>query len=161
MLTPSFSSTKLLTTKPYFILAYRRDGVVRMTERFERMWKNKEAYWEEESPKSNVSGPRPVKKRKKSKAVRAKTPIVFPNLHEEDDTMLELLSAQVDMGSRMQLASMAETALELSVDQGREELEERRAEKSFFAEFMVGTISSNVRILLANHFVLTERGFGI
>jgi hypothetical protein len=73
----------------------------------------------------------------------------------------ELLSAQIDIGSRMQLASMAETALELSVDQGREVLEERRAEQSFFAEFMASTVSSNVGILLANHFVLTERGFGI
>ncbi|PMD14388.1 hypothetical protein NA56DRAFT_376603 [Hyaloscypha hepaticicola] len=124
--------TKLLTTKPYFILAYRRDGVVRMTERFERMWKRKDVYWEEE-PKANAGGPRPVKKRKKSKPIRAKTPIRFPNLREEDDAMSELLSAQVDMNSRMELASMAETALEMSV--GQEESQTQWLEQSFFDVF--------------------------
>jgi hypothetical protein len=109
-----------------------------MTERFERMWKRKDIYWEEEPPKANAGGPRPVKKRKKSKPVRAKTPIAFPNLREEDNAMSELLSAQVDMSSRIDLASMAETALGLSV--GQEELQTLWLEQSFFDAFMVSRI---------------------
>jgi hypothetical protein len=106
--------THLLTQNPYFILAYRRDGVIQMTDKFARLWKNRECYWEDGFESSQTDRPKPAKKRKKSKAVRAKTPLVFPTLSGQDDTMMEYLSAQVDVGSRMQLATMAETALELS-----------------------------------------------
>jgi hypothetical protein len=106
--------THLLTQNPYFILAYRRDGVIQMTDKFARLWKNRECYWEDDFESSHTDRPKPAKKRKKSKAVRAKTPLVFPTLSGQDDTMMEYLSAQVDVGSRMQLATMAETALELS-----------------------------------------------
>jgi hypothetical protein len=109
-----------------------------MTDRFERMWKRKDVYWEEDPPKANAGGPRPVKKRKKSKPIRAKTPIVFPNLREQDDAISELLSAQVETSSRMELASMAETALELSV--GQEESQTQWLEQSFFDVFMVSRI---------------------
>jgi hypothetical protein len=109
-----------------------------MTDRFERMWKRKDVYWEEDPPKANAGGPRPVKKRKKSKPIRAKTPIVFPNLREQDDAISELLSAQVETSSRMELASMAETALELSL--GQEESQTQWLEQSFFDVFMVSSI---------------------
>jgi hypothetical protein len=106
--------THLLTQNPYFILAYRRDGVIQMTDKFARLWKNRECYWEDDFESCHTDRPKPAKKRRKSKAIRAKTPLVFPTLSGQDDTMLEYLSAQVDVGSRMQLATMAETALELS-----------------------------------------------
>jgi hypothetical protein len=126
-----------------------------MTERFERMWKRKDVYWEEEPPKANAGGPRPVKKRKKSKPIRAKPPIVFPNLREEDDAMSELLSAQVDMNSRMKLASMAETALEMSV--GQEESQTQWLEQSFFDVFMVSRILWALMDLVADQILFIER----
>jgi len=108
--------THQLTQKPYFILAYRRDGVVRMTERFERMWKNKAMFWEDGFESSEEDRPKLAKKRKqsKSKAVREKTLIVLPNLQERDDTMTRILAERVDIRSGMELTSMAETALDLS-----------------------------------------------
>ncbi|KAE9372409.1 hypothetical protein N431DRAFT_545072 [Stipitochalara longipes BDJ] len=118
--------THQLTQKPCLILEYRRDGVIRMTERFERFWKKKEVYWED--------SPKLTKKHKKSKAVRAKTPLVFPSPREQSNATAELPSAQADTGSRFQLASIAETALNMST--GREELNESRAEQSFFADLM-------------------------
>lgn len=141
--------THQLTQDPYFILAFRRDGVIRVTERFERMWKHKEAYWEDDVQSDR---PEPAKRRKKSKVVRAKTPIMLPSRQERDNSMSELLAAQIDMGSRMQLASMAENALELYV--GQEELSKRQEEQSFFAEFMVGWMSLIVKILPADRFFL-------
>ena len=119
-----------------------------MTERFERMWDYNEIYWKDQSAISKVDGPKPAKKRKKSKVSKAKTPIVFPNLREQDDAMSELLLAQVDASSRMQLASMAETALELSV--GEEELQETRTNQSLFAEFMVGRNFSALIVSFVN-----------
>jgi hypothetical protein len=129
--------TSLLTKRPYFILAYRRDGVVRMTERFERMWRKKDIYWEDEPASSSENRPRPVKKRRKSKAVRAKTPIVFPHMREQGN---QNVYERDDMMSQTKLASMAEIALEISG--GQEEGQETRAEASFFADAVVsGTIS--------------------
>ena len=108
--------THQLTQKPYFILAYRRDGVVRMTERFERMWKNKAIFWEDGFESSEANPPKLVKKRKKSKseAIREQTPIVSLNLQEQDDTMTGMLAEQVDISLGMQQTPIAETALELS-----------------------------------------------
>jgi hypothetical protein len=144
-----------LTKKPYFILAYRRDGVVRMTERFERMWKKKNAYWEDESASSTGNRPRTAKRRKRSKAVRAKTPVAFPNLREQDDLNV---GEQDDMGSRVQLVSMAETALELSV--GQEEEQEMGAEPSFFADAMVCE-TLHFSFVPTNPVLFLERAVGI
>jgi hypothetical protein len=129
--------TSLLTKRPYFVLAFRRDGVVRMTGRFERMWENKDIHWENESASSTENRPRPVKKRRKSKAVRAKTPIMFPHMREQGD---QNVYERDDMMSQTKLASMAEIALEISGSQ--EEEQETRAEPSFLADTVVsGTIA--------------------
>jgi hypothetical protein len=133
--------TSQLTKNPFFILAYRRDGVVRMTERFERMWKKKEAHWEDDLESSMTDHPKPAKRRRKSKAVRAKAPIVFPNLREQED-----------MRSQMQLATMAETALELSA--GQEEEQESRPEGSFFSDAMV-SVTMELERLTANRLCRT------
>jgi hypothetical protein len=138
--------TNELTKEPFFILAFRRDGVIRITDRFERMWKYKQVYWEDGFESSISDCLRPTKKRKKSKFVRPRRPIVLSNLRKREGTMSELLSAQIGPESRTELEIMAETALELSVDQ--EQPGERQAEQPSFVEVMVRQTSSGVEILL-------------
>jgi len=129
--------THQLTQKPHLILEYRRDGVIQMTERFERIWKARELHWEITSE--------PPKKRKKSKNVRAKPPLVIPNRQKQEHVRSELLSSQADKGST--LASMAETALDLFA--GQEESDKRQREQSVFARFMVSRMLSIIAIIAA------------
>ncbi|PMD39216.1 hypothetical protein L207DRAFT_55246 [Hyaloscypha variabilis F] len=119
--------THQLTQKPSLILTYRGDGVIHMTERFERFWGKKEVFWEESA--------QPPKKRKKSKAIRAKPPLALPNLQVQGDTMSETLPTDDDRDSNLQFASVAETALNLSA--GWEALDEGPAEHSFLTKAMV------------------------
>lgn len=133
--------THQLTQKPCLILEYRRDGVIRMTERFERFWKKRDLYWED--------AVEPSKKRQKSKTVRAQSPLVISDLREKDDVSSGLLPAQGDRGSK--LASMAESALDLFI--GPDESDKRQSQEAFASEFMVrGILSIITSVLLISPF---------